>query len=201
MGHSCGTLLRDTLAGHSCRTLLWDTLVEHPCRTLLLGTLVGHSAADSERKRATLGLQHTSVPLSLQLGNTVASRAGEPSDLSHVTRISQAKFVHCMQQLGVGCLTWGDHGVEEIHTYLAQPHHSGRRVGPAKLRLDPGSGQTRFGPLLVYRIWLTRSRDREAAVYFQKLAHAQARKKHSKDIAASMMDRGASNHQVPCCPY
>ena len=27
MGHSCGTLLWDTLVGHSCGTLLWDTLV------------------------------------------------------------------------------------------------------------------------------------------------------------------------------
>ena len=35
VGHSCGTLLWDTLVGHSCGTLLWDTLVGHSCRTLL----------------------------------------------------------------------------------------------------------------------------------------------------------------------
>ena len=33
MGHSCGTLLWDTLVGYSCRTLLWDTLVGHSCGT------------------------------------------------------------------------------------------------------------------------------------------------------------------------
>ena len=31
------------LWGHSCGTLLWDTLVTHPCLTLLLDTLVPHS--------------------------------------------------------------------------------------------------------------------------------------------------------------
>ena len=51
MGHSCQTLLWDTLVGHSCGTLiygtlLWDTLVGHSCGTcgtLLWDTLVGHS--------------------------------------------------------------------------------------------------------------------------------------------------------------
>ena len=43
VGHSYRTLLRGTLVGHSCRTLLWDTLVGHSCVTLLWATLVGHS--------------------------------------------------------------------------------------------------------------------------------------------------------------
>ena len=43
MGHSCRTLLWDTLIGHSCGTLLRDTLVRHSCGTRLWGTLVGHS--------------------------------------------------------------------------------------------------------------------------------------------------------------
>ena len=43
VGHSCGTLLWDTLIGHSCGTLFWDTLVGHSCRKLLWDTLVGHS--------------------------------------------------------------------------------------------------------------------------------------------------------------
>ena len=43
MGHSCGTLLSDTLVGHPCGTLLWDTLVGHSYGTLLWDTLVGHS--------------------------------------------------------------------------------------------------------------------------------------------------------------
>ena len=49
MGHSCRTLLWDTLIGHSCGTLFWDTLVGpllwdtlvpvgHSCRTLLWHT-------------------------------------------------------------------------------------------------------------------------------------------------------------------
>ena len=45
MGHSCGTLLWDTVAGHSCGTLLWDTLV--CCGTLLWDTLAGHSCRDT----------------------------------------------------------------------------------------------------------------------------------------------------------
>ena len=43
MGHSCGTLTRDTLVGHSCRTLLWDTPVGHSGGTLLWDTVVGSS--------------------------------------------------------------------------------------------------------------------------------------------------------------
>ena len=43
MGHSCRTLLWDTLIGHSCWTLFWETLVKHSCGTLLRDTLVGHS--------------------------------------------------------------------------------------------------------------------------------------------------------------
>ena len=55
MGHSCGTLLWDTLVGHlvrhscgtllwvTCRTLLWDTLVGHSCGILLSDTLKSHS--------------------------------------------------------------------------------------------------------------------------------------------------------------
>ena len=42
-GHSCRTLLWDTLVRHSCRTLLWVTLTGHSSGTLLWGTLVGHS--------------------------------------------------------------------------------------------------------------------------------------------------------------
>ena len=43
MGHSCRTLLWDTLVGHSCGTLLWDTLIGHSCGTLLTDTFVRHS--------------------------------------------------------------------------------------------------------------------------------------------------------------
>ena len=42
--HSChGTLLRDTLLGHYRETLLWDALVENSGATLLWDTLAGHS--------------------------------------------------------------------------------------------------------------------------------------------------------------
>ena len=37
MGHSCRTLLWDTLVGHSCETLLSDTVAGHSCGTLLWG--------------------------------------------------------------------------------------------------------------------------------------------------------------------
>ena len=43
----------------------------------------------------------------------------------------------------------------------------------------------------LYRVWLTRSRDREASVYFQELQHAQSRKKQARLVASDVMDRGA----------
>ena len=49
-GHSCGTLLWDTVAGHSCGTLIRDTLVGNSCAFGLLTLsivfqlrIVGHS--------------------------------------------------------------------------------------------------------------------------------------------------------------
>ena len=42
MGHSCETLLPDTLVGH-CETLLWDTVAGHSCGALLWDTHTGHS--------------------------------------------------------------------------------------------------------------------------------------------------------------
>ena len=49
MGHSCGTLLCDTLVGNSCGTLLWDTLVGHSC-----GTLCGRLSPDTPRTTVVL---------------------------------------------------------------------------------------------------------------------------------------------------
>ena len=57
-GHSCGTLLYETLVGYSCRTLLRDTLVEHSCGTLLWDTLVGHSSYETSSKSHTSSLQN-----------------------------------------------------------------------------------------------------------------------------------------------
>ena len=37
-----------------------------------------------------------------------------------------------------------------------------------------------------YRIWLTQSRDREAAAYFAELQHQKQRKQKAKDIAKEM---------------
>lgn len=50
--------------------------------------------------------------------------------------------------------------------------------------------------LNVFKVWLTRSRDREAAVYFQELAHAQSRKKQAGEIARSLMDRGSAAWRI-----
>ena len=64
MGHSCETLLwdtlvghlQDTLVGHSCTELLWDTLwdtlVGHSCRTLLRDSPVGHCISLARRARS-----------------------------------------------------------------------------------------------------------------------------------------------------
>ena len=54
MGHSCGTLFRDTLV---CGTLLWDTLVGHlghSCGTSLQDTLVGDSPKRAFRTKLFL---------------------------------------------------------------------------------------------------------------------------------------------------
>ena len=63
--HSCGTLLRDTPVGHSCGTLIrdtpWDTLVGHFCRTLLWDTLVGHTLRTRLPPKVTLRGCKTSV--------------------------------------------------------------------------------------------------------------------------------------------
>ena len=72
MGHSCRTLLWDTVAGHSCGTLLRDTLVRHSCGTLLRDTLVGHSC------RAHSCRAHSSY---------------ETSSKSHAARLQDERFV------------------------------------------------------------------------------------------------------------
>ena len=52
MGHSFGTVL--SLAGHSCGTLLWDTLKGHSCETLLWDTPVGHTPRTRLPPKVTL---------------------------------------------------------------------------------------------------------------------------------------------------
>ena len=61
MGHSCRTLLWDTLVGQSCGTLLWDTVAGHSCGTLIRDTLVGHSTSvsyETSSKNHTSSLQN-----------------------------------------------------------------------------------------------------------------------------------------------
>eukprot|EP00435_Cladocopium_sp_Y103_P041096 s4511_g11.t1 len=50
--------------------------------------------------------------------------------------------------------------------------------------------------LELYKVWLTRSRDREAAMYFQEFAHAQARRKQRREIAAALMDRSSQTSKM-----
>lgn len=56
--------------------------------------------------------------------------------------------------------------------------------------------QTFQHDLQQYKIWLSRSRDREAALYYQELSHAQARKKQALQIAGGVMDRTSSTWRV-----
>ena len=56
--------------------------------------------------------------------------------------------------------------------------------------------QTFQHDLQQYKIWLSRSRDREAALYYQELSHAQARKKQALQIAAGVMDRASPSWRV-----
>ena len=44
----------------------------------------------------------------------------------------------------------------------------------------------------VYKVFFTRTQDRESAVFFQQLQHKQARKSAAKDIAKSLCDRASS---------
>ena len=81
VGHSCGTLLRDTLvehpcgtlAGHACRTLLSDTLVGLSCGTLLSDTLGSHSRRALFRRGTLAG--HSCRTL---LRDSLEGQAGRP---------------------------------------------------------------------------------------------------------------------------
>ena len=76
MGHSCGTLLWDTLVGHccgTCGTLLWDTLVGHSYGTLLWDTLV--------------------VPPKVTCQVSKTSVSYETSSKSHAARLQDERFV------------------------------------------------------------------------------------------------------------
>ena len=81
MGHSCGTLLWDTLVGNStCGILLSDTLVGHSCRTLLWDTPVGHTIRMRLPPKVTLRGCKTSVSF-------------ETSSKSHASSLKNERFV------------------------------------------------------------------------------------------------------------
>ena len=103
MGHSCRTLLWDSLAllwdtlvGHSCRKLLWDTLVGHSCGTWLRDTLVGHSC----RARSSYETSSKSLAARLQDERFVrdflqnkTSVSYETSSKSHTSSLQNERFV------------------------------------------------------------------------------------------------------------
>ena len=84
-GHSCGTLLWDTVAGHSCGTLIRDTLVGHSSGTLLRDTLVGHSCG-------TL-LWETLVGPKVTLRGCKTSVSYETFSKSHASSLKNERFV------------------------------------------------------------------------------------------------------------
>ena len=80
MGHSCRTLLWDTLVGHSCGTLLWDTLVGYSCGALLWDTPVAHTL-------------RTRLPPKVTLRGCKTSVSYETSSKSHASSLKDERFV------------------------------------------------------------------------------------------------------------
>ena len=88
VGNSCGTLLWDTLVGHSCGTLLYETLVGYSCRTLLWDTLVGHSAGTLLQ-----GTLRTRLPPKVTRQVSQTSVSYETSSKSHMSSLPNERFV------------------------------------------------------------------------------------------------------------
>ena len=93
MGHSCRTLLWDTLIGHSCGTLLWDTLVGHSCRTLLIPQIIPLTS-DTPRL-----CQHVSrSPVARRHANALSTKAAQiPMALRHHERRVATRSAHTLQ--------------------------------------------------------------------------------------------------------
>ena len=79
MGHSCETLLWDTLVGNSCGILLWDTLVGH---VKVCKTNVSHETSSKSPAETPIGA-HTSRSPAKQF------RESSPSKQYPLTRQSQ----------------------------------------------------------------------------------------------------------------
>ena len=84
MGHSCRTLLWDTLVGHSSGTLLWlwDTLVGHSC-----GTLLWHTRSSP----ASVSYETSSKSHASRLHKTSVSC--ETFSKSHASSLQNERFV------------------------------------------------------------------------------------------------------------
>ena len=104
MGHSCRTLLWDTLVGQSCGTLLWDTLIGHSCGTLLTlvrhscgrllwDTLVGHSSRTLLWDTPVGHTLRTRLPPKVTLRGCKTSVSYETSSKSHASSLKNERFV------------------------------------------------------------------------------------------------------------
>ena len=87
MGHSCGTLLRDTL----------DTLVGHSCRTLWWDTLVGHSSYETSSKshmsvKSPKRAFRTRLPPKVTCQVSKTSVSYETSSKSHMSKSAKRAF-------------------------------------------------------------------------------------------------------------
>ena len=74
-------------------------------------------------------------------------------------------------------------------------HLQGMPFCQANLRNDIALSQIRRD-IDVYRVWLTRSRDREAAVYHQAFQWKISRQSRAKDLADAMLTRASEHWRI-----
>ena len=92
VGHSCGTLLSDALVGNSCGTLLWDTPVGHSCGILVWDTLAGHSCGTLVGHSARRACR-TRLPPKVTRQVSKTSVSYETSSKSHTSSLQNERFV------------------------------------------------------------------------------------------------------------
>ena len=99
-GHSCETLLRDTVAGHSCGTLLWDTLVGQSCRTHASTLQDERFVLDFLHKSRQVSKTRLPPKVTCQVSKTSASR--ETSSKTHMSKSANERIVRDFLQNSSG---------------------------------------------------------------------------------------------------
>ena len=120
-GHSCETLLRDTVAGHSCGTLLWDTLVGQSCRTHASTLQDERFVLDFLHKSRQVSKTRLPPKVTCQVSKTSASR--ETSSKTHMSKSAKRAY-----RTRLPPKLKRKHPSE--HTHITQPCQAVSRVQP-----------------------------------------------------------------------